>query len=191
MRGLDQAVFRAINTWPEALRPFMHFFSEGIKTSGLRIAILAYLLTMISANAKTRKAALLALLAWPLANGFTEALKTGFPMLRPSVELSDAIIRGSNLTSFGTASSHSANMAAVAFVFTYQLGWWGSPWILIALFTGLSRIYMGVHYPSQVLLGWITGAFCGLLIVKTWEAFVFQRGRSKHRSEQHATPTEA
>lgn len=191
MRGGDQSVFRAINNWPEPLSPFMNFFSEGIKTLELKLALLLFVIVMIAVGAKTRKAALLALLAWPLANLTTDALKQGFPMLRPSVEMPDAIIRGAHLTSFGTASAHSANMAAVAFVFTYQLGWWGSPWILIAFFTGLSRIYMGVHYPSQVLLGWIVGSFCGLLIVKTWEALVFQRDRSKHRSEEHATPTEA
>ena len=39
-------------------------------------------------------------------------------------------------------------------------------WILVALFTGLSRIYVGVHYTSQVLLGWVCGALIALLTIK-------------------------
>ena len=32
---------------------------------------------------------------------------------------------------------------------------WGS--IVLILLIGLSRIYLGVHYPSQVAAGWIFG----------------------------------
>lgn len=78
-------------------------------------------------------------------------------MLRPCVELPDVHLRVDTMTSFGTASAHSANMAAVATAFTFYFGWRAWPWWVVAFMTGLSRIYVGVHYPSQVLFGWLTG----------------------------------
>lgn len=171
MRELDVTLFRWINGWPESWAPFFHFLSEGNKMTGVRIFLLAVIVTMLVASKTTRKAALLALLGVLLANGFTEAMKYGFQVLRPCVELTDVNLRVNRLTSFGTASSHAANMMAVGFVFTYLLGWKWSPWLVLAVLTGLSRIYVGVHYPSQVLLGWVSGAFCGLMLVKMSEAY--------------------
>lgn len=178
MGSLDRAIFYAINGWPESMRPFWVGISEATKTGWVRIALGILVLGLIIAGQKSRKATLLALAAWPLANGLTEAFKTAIAFNRPCVDLADTILRVPMLTSYGTASSHSANMGAIAFVYLYVTGKWGIPWLIIAILTGISRIYVGAHYPSQVLFGWTCGAFCGFLVVKTWEAFANRRRRS-------------
>jgi undecaprenyl-diphosphatase len=172
MRSLDEGIFRWINGWPDSWTPFFRFLSEGNKETAVRVALGLIVLGMLVAGPRSRKAALLALAAWALANGFTEALKNGLGMPRPSVELPDAIFRVKPLTSPGTASSHAANMMAVAVVFTAFFRWRGAPWLALAFLVGLSRIYVGVHYPSQVLLGWICGALCAFVAMQTWAAFV-------------------
>jgi undecaprenyl-diphosphatase len=62
-------------------------------------------------------------------------------------------------------------MMAVAACFLYgfrPLGW---VWLVVAVLTGLSRVYVGVHYPSQVLLGWLCGAFAAMVVLKCADAW--------------------
>jgi undecaprenyl-diphosphatase len=174
---MDVALFRWINGWPEGWKPLFWFLSEATKLDWVRVVLGLMVLGMLLASPKTRWAAILALLAWGLANGFTEALKNGFQMARPCVELEGCAMRVRVLTSYGTASSHAANMAAVAFVFTAMLGRWGWAWVVLAFLVGLSRIYVGVHYPSQVLLGWLCGAFSGWVLVTMYGRFLELRSR--------------
>lgn len=180
---MDQAVFRWINGWPPSLSPVFVFFSEATKAREYRLTVIlvlaALIAAMVIAGGRWRTAALCALLAWPLANEFSEAFKLAVPMLRPCNELPDVIMYVGKLGTFGTVSSHAANMAAIAFVFTYYTRWWGAPWVLVAALTGVSRVYVGVHYPSQVLLGWIAGCLCGLIVVRSWSAIVALRNPSQ------------
>lgn len=169
MRELDLTLFRAINEGPDWLEPVMVFFSEGTKQWPVRIALLALFIFLVW-RPKTRKPALLAMVAWPVANAACEWLKYGLRAPRPSAELADAIVRVERLTSFGTSSAHSATMMAVAVAFLFYHRPLGYAWLAVALVTGYSRAYVGVHYPYQVLVGWLVGGFVSFVVVKTWQA---------------------
>jgi undecaprenyl-diphosphatase len=68
---------------------------------------------------------------------------------------------------FGFVSSHAANTAAVAtvgiFFFRKHAKW--IVWVLIGytLLNCYSRVYLGVHYPSDVVVGAILGLAVGVL----------------------------
>ncbi|TWU22748.1 phosphatase PAP2 family protein [Bythopirellula polymerisocia] len=42
--------------------------------------------------------------------------------------------------------------------------------VLLSLIVGISRVYLGVHYPTDVLAGWIAGLVWALLcwLVARW-----------------------
>ena len=163
----------------------MLFMSNGIKTQPVKLSLAAIAVFLLWLGQKSRATVIQALIAFPIANAITDAFKNGAPRLRPCVDLgTDALVRGGFLDSPGTASAHSANMAAVAFVFAYRMGWWGIPWFIIAFLTGISRIYNGLHYPSQVLLGWACGCFAGFCIVKTWDTYLRLRRKSEQPIEE-------
>lgn len=186
---IDRAVFYWIFGWPEWLNPLFQLMSEGNKWWPVRIGLAALAGWLISQK-PTRVPTILALIAWPLSNVVTDILKNGFQMLRPCVELPDIHPRVEILTSFGTASAHSANMAAVATGMFLGLGWKAWPWMVLAVLVGISRIYVGVHYPSQVLLGWFVGVVVGFIVFHTGMALVRLRSAKPRDLDQAEAPVE-
>ncbi len=45
----------------------------------------------------------------------------------------------------------------------------GIPAIIIAALIGFSRLYVGVHYPTDVIAGMITGTFCAIIAIMIWK----------------------
>lgn len=172
MEPYDTGLFRTINNGPEAFAPLMRFFSEATNYPWFKVLAVVLVVALLIRKGAGARVAVQGLVAFPLANGITDLFKYWIPEARPFQELSSVLLRAGWSDSAGTASAHSANMAAIAFVAVYHLRWWGAPWILFAILTGISRSYNGVHYPHQVLLGWMCGAFSGWLICRSWDAII-------------------
>ena len=55
-------------------------------------------------------------------------------------------------------SNHAMNMAAIAAFMGWHYRALIAPLVVLAILVGISRIYVGVHYPVDVLFGWCWGA---------------------------------
>jgi hypothetical protein len=80
---------------------------------------------------------------------------------------------------FGLPSGHAQNAVAVWGVLAAGIGrrWaWGLA-LLLMLLIGVSRVYLGVHFPTDVLAGWALGALVLYLFLR-W-AGPIERGASQ------------
>ena len=109
-----------------------------------------------------------------------------FHRLRPcyNIDFQDLIHlpKGMAGGKYGFVSSHAANTFAVAAFLTPALRKYhpGIPLFLWALLSSYSRIYIGYHYPGDILCGAVLGELVGLAF---WKAFQIVQ-RKIWKSEQ-------
>ncbi len=93
-------------------------------------------------------------------------LKNLFALPRPCITLPDVHLLTGCSNSGSLPSSHAANSAAIATMlglYDRRYFWWSVPG---ALLVSLSRLYLGVHYPSDVLAGALVGIATGWLAMR-------------------------
>lgn len=72
-------------------------------------------------------------------------------------------------TNAAIPSGHSVGAAAFAMAITLLARrWWTLLLWVLAMLIGLSRLYVGVHWPSDLLVGWLMGA---VIVVAVYTAF--------------------
>jgi undecaprenyl-diphosphatase len=79
---------------------------------------------------------------------------------------------------YGFFSGHSANCFGIAMLlfllFSRRSLWFRSLFFLWAAITAYSRIYLGVHYPSDIFIGFLVGLFWGYIVYRLIQ-FTFKK----------------
>jgi undecaprenyl-diphosphatase len=86
---------------------------------------------------------------------------------RPYVSVAEIPVIGGRPHDSSFPSGHAANSAAGAFVLSRLApGGWICWWAL-AIAIAYSRVYVGVHYPLDVVCGALLGLMCAMFVVTT------------------------
>jgi len=72
-------------------------------------------------------------------------------------------------------SSHATNITAGITYLSFFFPRWLFAMVPLALLVGYSRVYLGVHYPLDVVGGAILGAACGWAVFIVFKKLVFPR----------------
>jgi membrane-associated phospholipid phosphatase len=101
-------------------------------------------------------------------NGINSILKISLHSPRPYWVDKRVRVLFQSETSFGLPSGHAQTAASVWGIFAAHLKKKWARWLAIAIifFIGFSRIYLGVHFTSDVLLGWLIGGLLVLVFLK-------------------------
>ncbi|WP_424713948.1 phosphatase PAP2 family protein [Methanobacterium sp.] len=154
--------------------PFLNFLMPAITNFGSFIAMgIICVLLYIFGGENTRKVALMGLAALLLANVAVYLLKIIVAEPRPFVVLPHVIQLVSESEAYGFPSGHAASSFSVMMVIglkyrlhikgkTYRLLY---PLLAFASLIAFSRVYIGVHYPLDVIFGAIVGILSALVVI--------------------------
>lgn len=166
LQSIDVSLFHFINASLgnglfDRLMPFLS--DSPWINAGFAVAMA---LLICRGGARGRVCALMLLLTLFLGNALIcNSIKIAVARPRPFQVLPNVIVRIGKGGSFAMPSSHAANwfsMAMVFFIYYRRTLWFMLP---LALAVGFSRVYNGVHYPSDVLAGAILGAGYAVAII--------------------------
>jgi undecaprenyl-diphosphatase len=167
---LDKELFLFLNGYHVPwMDPVMKLFS----ITEFWLPLHAFLLWQIVRLYKTKSILILVAIAITITMAdqiTTSFMKPFFERLRPSHEPSLEglvhLVNNYRGGKFGFASSHAANTFGVA-LFLTLLFRRSKPWMawlfLWAALVSYTRIYLGVHYPGDILVGAIVGMLCALV----------------------------
>ena len=194
--GFDQGITVAVHRLYEwsggALTPFMELISL-LGKGGIFLIFLSLLLLFIKKTRRYGTAMALGLILGALfVNLF---LKVVIARPRPYADVNGVFyplwqIMGQHVESDMSFPSGHTNAAFATMVPLFLLGNKRVSWLAIVfgILMGISRIYLVVHFPSDVLGGMITGTIAGILgtliavhLPKKW--YGWSLGKKKERAE--------
>ncbi len=164
----DRELFLWFNGWhPMWLDPVMFMLTR----TAFWIPLYVLLLYVVIIRYRKRSWAILSGvgLSILLADRITSGIMKPFfarprPSHEPSLQGLVHIVNGYEGGLFGFASSHAANTMAIATFFWCLMSESRRKATVLFAWVGItcySRVYLGVHYPADILAGLVVGAICG------------------------------
>ncbi len=173
MESLDQSLFVLINsTWSNGFFDYLLVPLTDLHKSRLfsQVAVpLLLIFWIFKQRAKVLPVLLGAVICIALVDNFTyRILKPTFKKERPPAIEKEITLRTDRYAGYSFPSNHAANNFAGATFLSYCYPALSPLFYAVASLVAYSRVYVGVHYPSDVLAGALLGLIFGLLFFKIW-----------------------
>ena len=144
------------------------------------IPILGLIIYLLISRGMTGKiSALLLLIAVGLSDFVSASiLKPYFERLRPShSEIEGLILLVDKGGKFGFVSSHAANIFAASTILSFFYIHKKKLFLTIAFLVSYSRIYVGVHFPGDVIFGGVLGYLIAITTITYYSKFVLNKNK--------------
>jgi undecaprenyl-diphosphatase len=128
--------------------------------------VLAWVGLMIFGKRKGRVVGILVILIVTIGDQVcNQIIKPWVGRVRPCNVLEGVHLLINCTQSYSFPSSHATNLFSSSFLFSYFYRRWTIVFLMIALLVSYSRIYVGVHYPLDILGGMVLGGLVSLVVL--------------------------
>lgn len=162
----DSSWFRDVNDFARAT-PWLHGTATAFASYGLVLFAALLLAGWWSARRRNDRGALVAALWAPvgmlLALALNQPLGQAVGEARPYAALPDVLVLVHRTTDFSFPSDHAVMAGAVAAGVLLANRRLGAVAVVAALLMAATRVYVGAHYPGDVLAGLALGALVTLV----------------------------
>ena len=139
------------------------FFRTITHMGGATFTIVAVTLLMIFSTSQIRLAALSSALSLAVSHLPVQIAKKLYPRKRPYLTLEKAKVSLNPLKDHSFPSGHTTAIFSVIIPFVLLYPYLAFILIPLGICIGISRIYLGLHYPSDVMAGGLLGSCVGTL----------------------------
>ncbi|WP_084019361.1 phosphatase PAP2 family protein [Desulfuribacillus alkaliarsenatis] len=160
----DQTIFRYINqqlkcsSLDRTMPYFTHF-------GGARFSILICILLLWLQSGSFTNIARDTIIALAGSHILVQLIKNFFNRPRPFLVLPEAFVKESLiLKDYSFPSGHTTASVSIATVFSLYFPIFAPLFFILAAVVGISRIYLGLHYPTDVFIGAVLGFVSALIV---------------------------
>ncbi|MCQ6280460.1 phosphatase PAP2 family protein [Bacillus sp. EB600] len=145
-------------------KKYLNFFFRTIThLGGASFTIGIMLILLIFSSKETRMTALASALALASSHLPVHFVKKLFPRKRPYITLEETKFPANPLQDHSFPSGHTTAFFSVIIPFVLLIPNLAIVLIPLGICVAISRIYLGLHYPSDVIAGGILGSLVGFL----------------------------
>jgi len=162
----DIALFQVLNNFHSTIFDRIMLFTSTIGEWAIIWALIAFIIFLCDKK-RGRGILFMTILAIIISSILNDAiLKTIFFRERPYLLIENVHQLGIRWINSSFVSGHTASSFAAAFVLIayYKKFWYF--FIFLAVLIAYSRIYLGMHYPSDIIGGIIIGALSAFIVFK-------------------------
>ncbi|WP_051180042.1 phosphatase PAP2 family protein [Selenomonas ruminantium] len=165
---MDKAILLGIQEYirNDYLTPVMLFVSA-IGSFG---AVWLFMAMLLAFRRSSRGQGILLLISILFCGGVGECIKHVVMRPRPFLQIPDLMLLGPLPRSFSFPSGHTVCAFALAFiVWRLHRGWERVLVMALAVVMAFSRLYLGAHYPTDVLAGVVVAYLGSAFVWRMWK----------------------
>ncbi|PAK37496.1 undecaprenyl-diphosphatase [Peribacillus simplex] len=162
---MNSNLFRMINNLGKQytdLNPFFVFIAEYM----IFFLVLAVLMFLFSRNNKNRIMVFCAFIALVISEILAKIAGQFHSNYQPFAELPNVNKLVEKAVNNSFPSDHTIIFFSFCITFWLFKRGWGFLWGILAVLVGISRIWVGVHYPADVLVGAIISIVSAMIVYK-------------------------
>jgi len=162
MYNLECRIFKSVNQHFRR-RTLNLFFRTITHIGGALFTISSTLFFLITTPEEFHSIAVSCLASLVFSHVVVIIIKKSFPRNRPYLTLKESYVMENPIKDYSFPSGHTTAIFSIITPVMIAFPNYSLFFIIIGLLVGLSRIYLGLHYPTDVAAGIILGSVSGCL----------------------------